>query len=667
MALIIWCAELVTFAGEVTDEIVVTASRVPKPLKDVPGAVSIISQKDIESQNTINLNSALSAATGLGVMNYGSLGASSSVHIRGLYSQHTLVLIDDRNINDPATGSADISYLSTDNIERIEIVRGPYSALYGANAVSGVVNIITREQPDQPQVGASTLFGTYRTTVSRISNGMTYENSGYLFNSNYKTSQGNRDNSQHHSTNTTLRFSYKDKSAGFASLPLDIKIDTGYYDGESHFPGSRPALDAPKRTASQIALGNDNVSSLYDLAYDKKTFVNILASIGDLRLRLSGGNNDCQNHQEWISTNRIAKDNRYGTNSFALEAIYNLKSGNQAINGGIGLESYQYDVKTNELDTVTMVLTNARWDTKRTVYSIFAQDEITMGKTTLTLGGRIDNPTDFTSQFSGRANVLYQLTTDLNLRASYGDSYRAPSLNDLYWPQDSFAEGNRSLKPEQGGTGEVGINYNLGKLLTTRLNVFRQNLNDMIAWAPNGSMGPWGNRWTPTNLNQAKINGLELEGSATAMNNLSIRINYTLLDAEQKNQELTDAVLNTMATRSRKLAYTPSRKMDFAVSYQNVLDIPQLIFNIETQYTSKTFQYYSDYSAWPAVTTLAKQLPGYWLTNLKLRQKTKSVNFFLGIDNIANKQYAVQFGSSIDDRDYPMPGRTYTSGLELKF
>ena len=653
--------------AEETDEIVVTASRVPKPLKDVPGAVSIISQQDIQSRNALDLAGALSGATGIEILSYGSLGSSSSLHLRGLYSQHTLVMVDDRNINDPATGSADLSYLSTDNIERVEIVRGPYSALYGANAVSGVVNIITKNQPQEPQTKASTLFGTYRTSVSRISNGLTYENSGYLFNSNFRTSQGHRDNSQHHSTNSTLRFNYQDNSRPVLNLPLDITVDMGYYQGATNFPGARPALDPAKRTASQSALGNNDASTLFDYADDKKTHLNAVCAVGDFKLRGSANNWDYQNHQEWIDTNRITRDSKYLTDSSAIEITYNRSVANAQISGGLTAESQRYDVNSPQLDTVTQAVTPQKWDARRSVYSAFVQDEIALGRTVLTLGGRIDNPTDFASQFSGRVNALYQVTPIINLRAAYGDSYRAPSLNDLYWPQDAFAEGNRNLKPEQGNTAEAGIDYAIMKSVTAKANIFRQNLDNMIAWAPTGTIGPWGNRWTPTNLNQANITGFEMEGTANLIKDVSLKLNYTLLNAIQKNQELTDAMLNTMETKTRKLAYAPSRKLDLTLSHKNIFGLENLFFNFGVQYTSETYQYYSDYNAWPAVTTLTKSLPGHWLAGLKIRRETKNTELFFGIDNITNKQYAVQFGSSIDDLDYPMPGRSYTAGLNLKF
>jgi outer membrane receptor protein involved in Fe transport len=549
----------------------------------------------------------------------------------------------------------------------VEIVRGPYSALYGANAVSGVVNIITKDQPQEPQTSAATLFGTYRTSISRISNGLTYQNSGYLFNSNYKSSQGHRDNSQHHSTNNTLRFNYRDDSRPVLNLPLNITVDMGYYQGDTNFPGAQPAADTTKRTASQSALGNNDASTLLDYAQDTKTYFNAVLAMGDFKLRGSANNWDYQNHQEWIATNRITQDSRYRTDSSVIELTYNRPVAKSRISGGLTAESQEYNVNSPQTDTVTQAVTPQKWDARRTISSAFLQDEITLGRTVLTLGGRTDNPNDFAGQFSGRANVLYQLTPSVNLRASYGDSYRAPSLNDLYWPPDAFAEGNRNLKAEQGRTVEAGINYTIIKGVTAKANIFRQNLDNMIAWAPTGTMGPWGNRWAPTNLNQANTTGFELEGTADLIQNLSLKLNYTLLDATQKNQELTDAALNTMETKERKLAYAPPRKLDFTLSHKNLFGVENLMFDFGLQYTSETYQYYSDYNAWPAVTTLTKSLPGYWLSGLKIRRSTKGLELFLGIDNLTNKEYAAQFGSSIDDRDYPMPGRSYTAGLNLKF
>ncbi|MFH0889417.1 MAG: TonB-dependent receptor [Planctomycetota bacterium] len=647
-----------------TEEIIVTATRQPKPVKDVPGAVTIITQKNIQSKNTLDLADVFGDTPGIKILRYGSLGTASTLHIRGLRSEHVLVMVDDRIINSPSTGSADLSYLSVDNVDRIEIVRGPYSALYGANAVSGVVNIITKKSPQELTSNISTLYGTYNTSIIQIGNGLSNKNGGLSVWTNYKTSDGYRDNSQHHSMNSSLRWDYQPKPDRGG-----IIFDAGYYKGETHSPGAQPAPDSAKRTTSQITLGNNDVSSLFDFGDNEKTYFSIFFTLGEIKLRASMNNWDDENHREWIdSGNRIAEDSDFLTTDKTIEIIYNkslLADHNFTV--GAMFESPQFKVNQKDLNTSTMMLTSTKWDSDRTTYSGYLQDEITISKIILTLGGRFDNPNDFNSQFSSRGNVLYQLTPEINIRASSGDSYRAPSLNDIYWPKDDSAEGNPNLKPEKGNTNEIGFDYKTRGGLSTKINLFEQNLKNMITWAPTGTVGPWGNRWTPTNLNQAQIKGVELEELFELTKDTSFTFGYTLLDANQENQELTDAVSNTLKSMTRKLAYTPSNKFDFTASHKNVFSIDKLMFDINVQYVSDAYQYYSDYTAYPTVTTIKKSLASYWLSNLKIRRTMESMEFFLGVDNITDKKYAAQFGSSIDDCNYPMPGRTYNFGLSIRF
>jgi len=644
-----------------TDKIIVTATRTPKPLKDVPGAVSVINRNDMLSKNTLDLADTLEDIIGLRIRRYGALGSSSSVNIRGLYSQHILVMVDDRIINSPSMGSADFSSLSVDNVERVEVIRGPFSALYGANAVGGVVNIITKPVPKEPLKNISTLYGSYQTSINTIESGMSDKQGGYLFNSNYKTSQGHRDNSEHHSTNTTLRLNYQDESS------INFTVDTGYFTEKTRTPGARPSADPAKRTASQLAIGNDEVSSLVDFDQKESSYLNTLFASGDLKLHLSFNKKDDVNHREWMSSGkRISQDSNYQTTVSALEVLQSFSLSNHQLMIGATIETNQFNTLSKDLDVASSTVTTREWDAERTTYSGFIQDEIKFSELILTLGGRFDNPRDFDSQFSAKGNILYQVTPSMTVRGSYGSSYRAPSLNDLYWPKDDFAEGNLNLTPEKGKSAEIGVDYTVFSLgddkeITAGINIFSQDIDQMIAWAPRGS------RWTPSNLNQVKINGLEFQNHFNLIKDVSFGLNYTLLDATQQNQEITDAALNTMETRTRRLASVPARKLDLSTGVKDVFSIEKLLVNLAVQYISETSQYYSDYSAWPFVTTLEKSLPGYWLVNLKTRYSIKNTDIFLGVDNLTDKKYANQFGSSIYDRDYPMPGRAITTGVTMRF
>ncbi len=144
-------------------EVVVTATKTEKQLEQVTSSVSIITHAEIEQKKVDTVAGLLRAICGLDVTRSGGSGQNTSVRLRGANSGHTLVLVDGVQVNSPTLGSFDFANLTVDNIERIEIVRGPQSTLYGSDAMGGVINIITRKGAGKPRVSLTFGGGTYQT------------------------------------------------------------------------------------------------------------------------------------------------------------------------------------------------------------------------------------------------------------------------------------------------------------------------------------------------------------------------------------------------------------------------------------------------------------------------------------------------------------------------
>ena len=658
------------------EEIVVTATREKKPLKDAPGAVTVITKEEIAGKNALDLAKVLEDKTGLRVLCYGGLGSSTSLQMRGLYGRHTLIMVDDRILNAPNSGEADLSNLSIDNVERIEVVRGPVSALYGGNAVSGVVNIITKNPPAKTVDSFSTLYGTYQTTITQLSSGANFGKLGYLFTGNYKSSEGHRDNSAYHAGDSHLKLDYA------FSETNRLTVDIGNNEGQKENPGARPAKDPSKRKPSQLILGNSRVSNLHDFDETDKSYLNTILKMGNLKLRTYLNSGDDDNHREWIWLgDHYSKDSNFQTISYGSELMAHWDVAEQrGLTLGLNVDANRFKVVDREENITAGTTTPLEWDTRRGNYAAFIQNEINLGEILLTLGGRWDNPTDFESQFSAKANLLWHLEPTTTLRVSAGDSYRAPSLNDLNWPKDDSAEGNPDLIPEIGRSYELGLQHTSESLkLTTELNLFRQTLTDMIAWAPTGSMGPWGNRWKPDNVNKAWNTGLELGLTCRQVKDITFNLNYTWLEARQRNKEsrcyisdpITFAVLEVIReSETRKLAYVPSHKVDLGSSFAHFAGKEDLFLDLGAQYVAPTYQYYEKTDLGFPITnawTETKKFSSYWLANLKLRKIVKNLEFSLGVENLFNKEYTIQAGSDIDDRDYPMPGRMVVGGLSVRF
>jgi len=320
-------------------------------------------------------------------------------------------------------------------------------------------------------------------------------------------------------------------------------------------------------------------------------------------------------------------------------------------------------VKNRDYNVATGVTAFSAWKADRITRAFYVQDEINLEPVTLNFGVRWDNPSDFGSQTSPKVNLLWEVADTTNLKLSYGQSFRAPTLNDLNWPSTPGAQGNPDLKPEKGEMYEMGLERAFGEKFLLRTSFFHQKVDDMIDWAPTGPA----NKWQPSNVNKVKANGVELEGRANFTENFSASLTSTYLDAQQHNMELRDSATSRMEEVKRQQAYVPKYKVDLDLEYENLFRKKGLRLNLDCQYVDKTYQYYNNWAAWPAVSTDTKRLKDYTLVNIKLAQSFKNGEVFLGVDNLFDREYAHQFGLDIDDQDYPMPGRSITGGIKVKF
>ena len=141
--------------------IVVTATRAERDLLDTPGSATVIDREALQEEGGADIGDVVHETEGVDVLRYGGPGSSTTAHLRGTYGVHTLVLVDGRTQNAPSRGSADLSGLSPAFVEQIEIVRGPASALYGTGAVGGVLQVFTRDIPEEPINEAYVSLGSF--------------------------------------------------------------------------------------------------------------------------------------------------------------------------------------------------------------------------------------------------------------------------------------------------------------------------------------------------------------------------------------------------------------------------------------------------------------------------------------------------------------------------
>jgi len=651
-------------------EVVITATKTPHLLKETPGTITIITEEEIKNKNVKDIGDILQDIAGVKILRYGGVGSQSTINLRGLFSTHTLVLIDGMPINSPDTGSVDLSQIPVDNIERIEIIKGPFSALYGANAVSGVVNIITKSPPEKFITDIETEFGSWERFKIGLDNGGKLGKFGYLFNSGYQETEGARDNSFFRINSTDLKTQYIFSDDNILSLKLS------YHGSKSGVPGPKPSSDPTLRNISQLTYGNEEVSSLKD--YQEEEYINFSLGWNWEKLKMNLYSNqwnkdfyDWYAWQDWFGVlhqNEAEYHHNPITNGLNLE--YNIPCGeNHLFTTGISLVNEEYSYKSKDVDKVASTSTDIYFDSSRDTLSFLFQDEIKKEPFTFVIGARYDEPDDYSSQVSPRASFLWSINDKTNMKVSAGKAYRQPTLSDLYWPSDPYSQGNPNLQPEDSYSYEMGLERVFFEKILVRLTGFYQEVKDMIQWAPTGPPDPWGTpKWQPSNIGKVQTTGLETEAKFVFNKKINSIFRWTLLNSTQSTQEIVNGFTYAMEERERTTRYTPKHKFDFDLNCLNFLGID---ITLNYQYVTEIFNYYLDWANMDFVTgevpMAIKKLSPYNVVNLKASKKLKSGEIFFTVDNIFNEEYSTQFGNEIYDQNYPMPERSFNLGMKIEF
>ena len=450
--------------------VIVTANRAPTPAGEVAASVTVIDSAQIADSGASNLGQVLRDVAGLEVLSYGPAGATTTVSLRGSESDQVLVLLDGVRLNSPQNGEFDFSALPVplSDIERIEIVRGPASTLYGSGAVGGVIQIFTKKAASEPSTRADLSTGKYDTRSAGFSTSQRKGPFSYAL-------AAARDHSLGYRTNSALD---QDRLDGrFAlDLPADFSLKlAGYHlQKEIGVPGSTafPSPSARQKDGdTYLSLALQGPAGPWQLS---------VRTIYD-RLDERYGNPD------------YAENDHYLVQTRGVEAQGNLDLGRQRLT--LGGEAYR--------DWLESTSTNGGHHQTR--WAGYGQDTILLpAKVLLELGLRYDAHSDFSNEASPRAALVLPVTSSTRLRLSAGRSYRAPTLNDRFYSDSYGFHGNPDLKPETAWEYELGIEQQLGSRGHLSLAAFRRDVRDLIQWQPvdpNNVYGPW----SPQSIGQARV------------------------------------------------------------------------------------------------------------------------------------------------------------------
>lgn len=467
-------------AEQQNDPIVVTATRQAARSNELNSDVSVITREEIEQAGETTLAQLLARQPGIQYVANGGAGTNSNVFVRGTASNQSIVLIDGQRIASATTGSAALSRIPLDQIERIEILRGPASSLYGADAMGGVIQIFTRRGEGPARVNASVGYGSYHTsdTTAGVSGGsdlVSYSlQAGYL-NTDSFNAINNKNNPFHNSD----RDGYwnRNLSASVALTPVRgqefganvlVSNGTNRYDSNDFTPNG-----ADKNYNSDQTVATYSIYS---------------------RNRIG---------QNWTSTLRVGrsidntKDFAGNVRSATFRTDMNLASWQNDIVLPIGqallAAEYNQQKVSGSVDYTV---------SERTIRSLLAGWNGTIGQHRLQANLRRDDNSQFGGENTGSISYGYQFTPEWRGHLTYGTAFRAPTFNELYFPASGFfAGGNPDLKPETAKSSELGVNWErAGQRLGA---IFYYNsISDLIEFRPPS--------FAPVNVSKALLRGATL-------------------------------------------------------------------------------------------------------------------------------------------------------------
>lgn len=588
---------------------------------------AVSAQSLSEKTNAEDMAEALKSVPGIYIR-------QGQINIRDASANKVLILIDGQRMNSARSGEFDATTIPIDAIEKVEVLRGGNSARYGADAVGGVVNFITKKATEKSKIdiGLRATYGSFNSQYYNIFTSNAIKDFNYYLSYKRTQSDGDYKYKELDGTESTRINNNSEANDFFVKLgynnfiPLStLTLTSQITQSENGSPGSVQGVANWPSATPNAKLKSDN--SIFNLNYNQQKLfgeadLNVNGYYHYLRTRYDDPDN-------FISSDHKSKN--YGlelTQKNPLSDIFTLTYG----------YVYRHDGATS----------TSIGDKERNTHSAHASVNVNFKEVkfffdniSIVPAARYDAPSDFDKVVSPKISFVLANTGDyaFNINTHVSRSYRAPTFNDLYWPFDGYTVGNPDLKPEKGTSIEFGYSITLPFLNKTQINMnyFYNELKDQIIWTPNESF-----IWTPMNINKSRTSGLETFLKTKFFSDmLTVELNHTYMDARDKSGNETDDKL---------LIYRPYHKADVNTS----LTIEKFSFNVNYHYMSKRYVNTSNLNSLSDVSI--------WNMNFGYATQLVGLKWFVRFDvnNLFEKNYRLSDG-------YPMPGRQLrlTIGMSL--
>ncbi|MFZ0452954.1 MAG: TonB-dependent receptor [Ignavibacteriaceae bacterium] len=610
-------------------EVVISATKTATPTLEVASSISVIDSAEIAERNSFNVADLLRDQYGVYIAQQGSPGALESIFLRGGNSNHTLVLIDGIEMNMPndPSNTFDFSDLSIDNIQRIEILRGPQSILYGSDALAGVINIVTRRGYGKPKAFLSFEGGSYGTlkglgglngSINLLNYSLTlskYKTTGFSAASK-KYGNSEKDGTDNDNVSSRLGFNFsKNFNLNFFYRYNKAKTD---YDQHGGIFGDDPTYiykldESAFRTEGNLSFLNGLLTQKAGFSY----FRNVRKYSFDSTLN-----------------NPFASNSFYDGRKikFDLQNNLNLSENYKFI---LGLETEQEKVYTEYYSFTSSYFYGniLPFSSLRTSAVYLENQSKLLNSLFSSIGIRLDHHQKFGDKITYRiapAYIIWQTAT--KLKATLGTGFKTPSLTFLFDP----AYGNPDLKPEQSIGWDAGFEQFINNYLSFGITYFNNSYKDLFGYDAN---------YREININKALTNGVEIFADIYPFKDLKLKVNYTYTNAVDKSENSAD--------KNKPLLRRPKHKFDLNINY-NFSD--KINTNIDLIYVGKR-----DDKIFTGFTSERTELSPYLVINLAVSYKVFDfVNLNLRIENLLNKYYEEVYG-------YATPGLSAYAGVKFLF
>ncbi len=496
--------------------IVVTATRVEQPIDEIGTTVTVVDQSQIQAQKIGQVNDVLKQVPGVQVNQDGSPGTISEVFIRGASPDQTLLLIDGVEVNTGSSGGFDLANLTTDNLDRIEVLRGAGGSLYGSDAIAGVINFISKEGQGPPQFSLLSEGGNRATQRQAETFSGSEGNLGYSGALSYFSTTGFRP--------------INDSSDNLSgSLRLDYHLDD-----------DTVVRGFARYTRANVSLVNYSnfIEPLDPGAHQRTEFMLFKGEIerrfGDrLTVRLSGSfvrnevrlNNYPNPGYQALESSDIPEETR-GAN---LEAVYTWLKGVRTV---AGFDFKDRWVRSSDNFSEGTFVSDTAFHARRQEYAGYVEQEASLfdGHLLGTGGFRVDGNSDFGQEVSPAWSVAIPIAqAGATLRGSYSEGFRAPSFDELYYPDF----GNPNLGPEISSEYDGGVTKTFGEAAALTTTYFSRRVHDLIVAVPCASSPGC---VTAANAQRVDVQGVELVPSLRVTHDLTFSGNFTYLDETHASQ-----------------------------------------------------------------------------------------------------------------------------------